>query len=211
MSGSTPEEGMVVREAVGVFHHWDNLQAAVDELTANGFDRSEISLLAGESTVQQKLGHVYTKVGELEDNPDVPRLCFVGRDSLTEGKATAIGGLGYVGAMAAIGVVVASGGTLAWAVIAGLAAGGGGAAVGSLFAHALGHGRAKDLEAQLAKGGMLLWVYTRDPDHEEKALTILRKHEADDVHVHSLARPTEPESNPLGGLQPDPFLPEART
>ncbi len=210
MSEGAPEGAVVVREAVGVFHHWNNLQAAVDELTASGFDRSEVSLLAGEATVEEKLGHVYSKVSELEDDPDAPRLCFVGRDSLTEGKATAIGALGYVGAVAAIGVVVASGGTLAWAAIAGVAAGGGGAAVGSLFAHALGRGRAKDLEAQLEKGGLLLWVYTRDAAHEEKATAILRKHGGDDVHVHSLARPSEPENNPLGGLQPDPFLPKAR-
>lgn len=212
MSESAPEgEGaVVVREAVGVFHHWNNLQAAVDELTAHGFDRSEISLLAGEATVQNTLGHVYTRVNELEDDPEVPRLCFVGRDSLTEGKATAIGGLGYIGAVAAVGAVVASGGTLAWAILAAVAAGGGGAAVGSLFAHALGRGRAKDLEAQLGKGGLLLWVYTRDAQHEERAMAVLRKHGADDVHVHSLTRPSVPEHNPLGGLQPDPFLPQAR-
>jgi len=210
MSEVALESAVVVREAVGVFHHWNNLQAAVDELLANGFDRSELSLLAGEDTVQQKLGHVYTKVSELEDNPEVPRLCFVGRDSLVEGKASAIGALGYVGAVAAVGAVVASGGTLAWAILAGVAAGGGGAAVGSLLARALGRGRAKDLEAQLDKGGLLLWVYTRDADHETRATAVLRKHGADDVHVHALQRPSEPAHNPLGGLQPDPFLPQAR-
>ena len=112
----------VCREAVGVFHHWAALQAAVDELLHNGFDRAEISMLAGEEVVERKLGHVYEKVSELEDDPNAPRIGFVGRDSLTEGKASAIGALGYVGAVAAVGAVVASGGALAWVLLAGAAA-----------------------------------------------------------------------------------------
>jgi len=197
-------------EAVGVFHQWANLQAAVDELTTRGFDRGEISMLASEAAVQQKLGHVYHRVSELEDDPDAPRIAFVGRDSLTEGKASAIGTLGYVGAVAAVGAVVASGGALAWAIIAGVAAGGGGAAIGSVFARALGRGRAKDLESQIEKGGLLLWVRTADAEHERRATAILRQHQAEDVHVHEFEVEDAPEYNPLDGLQPDPFLPRAR-
>ena len=214
MSQSEPESdamsGALVREAVGVFHTWENLQAAVDELLSHGFDRSEISLLAGERFVQNKLGHVYTKVSELEDDADAPRIAFVGRDSLTEGKASAIGTLGYVGAVAAVGAVVASGGALAWVILAGVAAGGGGAALGGLLVRALGRGHARDLETQINKGGMLLWVRTRDTEHEERATAILSRHGADDVHVHALPAPKGPAANPLDGLQPDPFLPRAR-
>lgn len=202
--------GTLVREAVGVFHAWDNLQAAVDELLSHGFDRAEISLLAGERAIQQKLGHVYTKVSELEDDADAPRIAFVGRDSLTEGKASAIGALGYLGAVAAVGAVVASGGTLAWTIFAGVAAGGGGAALGGLLARVLGRGRARDVESQINKGGLLLWVRTRDAEHERRATEILARHGADDVHVHALPAPKEPAVNPLDGLQPDPFLPKAR-
>jgi hypothetical protein len=210
MSDTAPESTTFIREAVGVFHYWDNLQRAVDDLLHNGFDRSEISLLAGEDAVSEKLGHVYEKVSELEDDPDVPRRAFVGKDSLTEGKASAIGALGYVGAVTAVGAIVASGGALAWVIIGGLAAGGGGAALGTLLARALGRGQAKDLHVQIEKGGLLLWVYTRDAEHEERATKILKMHGADDVHVHALPRPDSPETNPLGGLQPDPFLPSAR-
>ena len=94
MSEVLPGATAVVREAVGCFHHWENLQAAVDELLVNGFDRAEISMLAGEKAVEQKLGHVYQKVSDLEDDPEAPRIAFVGRDSVTEGKASAIGGAG---------------------------------------------------------------------------------------------------------------------
>lgn len=197
-------------EAVGVFHHWADLQAAVDELLHNGFDRSEISMLAGEKVVEGKLGHVYERVNELEDDPNAPRIAFVGRDSLTEGKASAIGALGYVGAVAAVGAVVASGGALAWVLLAAAAGGGGGAAVGSLLARTMGRGRAKDIEAQINKGGLLLWVRTCSTDREGRASEILKKHGAADVHVHNFEGAQIPEINPLGGWQPDPFLPKAR-
>lgn len=202
--------GSVVREAVGVFHAWDNLQAAVDECLAHGFDRAEISLLAGERTVEDKLGHVYTRVKELEDDPDAARAAFVGRDSLTEAKAFAISGLGYVGAVAAVGAVVASGGTLAAAIGAAVAAGLGGAGLGTVLSRAVGRERAHDLEAQLNKGGLLLWVRTRDGAHEAQAVEILKKHRADDVHVHDIPVSAEPEDDPLTGVEPDPFLPKAR-
>ena len=197
-------------EAGGVLHHCDNLQAAVDELMNNGFDRADISMLAGEEVIERKLGHVYEKVSELEDEPNVPRIAFVERDSVTEGKASAIGTLGYVGAVAAVGAVVASGGALAWVLLAGAAGGGGGAALGSLLARAMGRGRAKDTEAQINKGGLLLWVRTCSTDRERRATEILKKHGADDVHVHSFEGAKLPEFDPLDGWQPDPFLPRAR-
>ena len=210
MSETAVEKATPCREAVGVFHQWADLRAAVDELLLNGFDRADVSMLAGEQVVERKLGHVYEKVTELEDDANAPRVAFVGRDSMTEGKASAIGALGYVGAAAAVGAVVASGGALAWVLLAGVAAGGGGAALGTLLARTLGRGRAKDIEAQIDKGGLLLWVRTCDADREARATAVLRKHGADDVHVHSFEGARGPEFNPLGGLQPDPFLPQAR-
>src|SRR5512144_1711257 len=201
MSETAVEKSTPCREAVGVFHQWADLRAAVDELLLNGFDRADVSMLAGEQVVQRKLGHVYEKVNELEDDANAPRIAFVGRDSLTEGKASAIGTLGYVGAAAAVGAVVASGGALAWVLLAAAAGGGGGAAVGSLLARAMGRGRAKDTEAQINKGGLLLWVRTCSTDRERRATEILKKHGAEDVHVHSFEGAKVPEFDPLDGWQ----------
>lgn len=198
------------REAVGVFQDWKSLQAAVDELMNSGFDRSELSLLAAKKVVEEKLGHVYDKVAELEDDPKVPRTAFIGRDSLTEGRAGIIGGLAYVGAVAAIGAVVASGGTLAAAIGAAAVAGGSGGLIGTLGARWLGRDRAKAVQEQIDKGGLLLWVRLRDPAHEDRAVAVLNRHAANDVHVHELARSSDPEADPLSGLEPDPFLPRAR-
>lgn len=210
MSEGAVDSNTPCREAVGVFHEWVQLRAAVDELLLNGFDRAEISMLAGEKVVERKLGHVYRKVSELEDDMSVPRVAFVGRDSLVEGRASAIGVLGYLGAATAVGAVVASGGALAWVILAGAAAGGGGAALGTLLARAMGRNHGKDLQAQIDKGGLLLWVRTCQASREAGATEILRKHGAEDVHVHDFEGARVPEINPMGGWQPDPFLPQAK-
>ncbi len=56
-----------VKEAVAVFDNVKQLQDAIDELESSGFDRAEISLLASSGAVETKLGHMYEKVEELED------------------------------------------------------------------------------------------------------------------------------------------------
>lgn len=199
-----------LREAVGVFHHWNNLSAAVDELLNHGFDRSDISLLAGEKVVTDKLGHVYNKVSELEDDPNAPRVAYSAGDAVTEGKTAAIGALGYIGALAAVGAIVASGGTLAAAALGAAAAGGGGAVLGGLLSRLIGRDRARNIEAQLEKGGLLLWVRTRTPECEQKAIDTLKRHGGEDVHVHEIVTDLTPARDPLDGRTPDPFLPGAR-
>jgi hypothetical protein len=139
-----------VREAVGVFHDRDSLLTAVDELTSSGFDRAELNLLAAERAIEDKLGHNYQKVQELEDDATVPRAAFVGVHSLAEGKTGMIGGLAYIGAVAAAGAVVASGGTLAGAIAAAAIAGGGAGLLGGVGARMLGRDQAQSLKRQTA-------------------------------------------------------------
>ena len=160
----------VIREAVGVFHDRNALQNAVEDLLNAGFDRSEISLLAGEQAVEQKLGHAYQKVQELEDDAVVPRAAFVGNHSMSLGRIGMIGGLAYIGATVAAGAVVASGGALVLTIVAAALAGGGGGLLGGWAARLLGRDRAETLRRQLDHGGLLLWVGLRDEAHERRAL-----------------------------------------
>lgn len=206
------EQGNVrmIREAVAVFHDYKTFQDAVDDLLNAGFEYSDISLLASERTVQEKLGHRYEKVSELEDDPDVPRVAYADRDSMVEGRAALAGGLGYIGAVAAAGAIVATGGTLAAIIAGAVIAGGSGGLIGTLAARWLGRDRAKDVQTQLDKGGLLLWVRLRDEEVERRALRILKRLSADDVHVHELPAPKNPEGAPWQGRSPDPFLPGAK-
>jgi len=71
-----------VREAVGVFHRAEELQAAIDDLLQSGFHRAELSLLASEHAVNRKLGHRYRKVSSLEDDPVIPRAAYVSPEAI---------------------------------------------------------------------------------------------------------------------------------
>ena len=180
--------GEPVREVVGIFHDPDRLQAAIDELLSSGFDRAELSLLAGEHAVEQRLGHRYRKVGELADDPVIPRSAYVSTEAVGWAEGGLIGGLLYVGATLAAGAVVVSGGPLAMAIAAAAVTGGTGALIGSVLARWVGYNHAHHLQDQLEHGGLLLWVRTWNAEEEERAALILRNQAGESCHGASTTR-----------------------
>ncbi|HEX6008259.1 MAG TPA: hypothetical protein VFY80_09860, partial [Burkholderiales bacterium] len=183
---SREQEPRTIREAVCVFNRPEDLQDAIDELLSSGFHRAELSLLASEHAVEEKLGHRYEKVNALADHPTVPRAAYVSTEAIGDAEGGLIGGLMYVGAVAGAGAIVASGGTLAAIIAATAVAGGAGGLVGSILAKWLGNHHAHYLQEQLDQGGLLLWVRTRTAEDERRAITVLRKHSGREVHVHAL-------------------------
>ncbi len=173
-------------EAVGVFHDEKSLRTAVDELLISGFNRAAINLLAGQQAVETKLRHSYTKIAELEDDPGVPRVAYIESDSRIEAESVAVGGLAYVGAVASAGAIVASGGSILATLLAVTIAGGLGGLIGAALAKIIDKHHAHYLQMQLEKGGLVLWVTVANRDQESRALEILKRLRADDVHVHQL-------------------------
>lgn len=176
----------MVEEAVAVFHSADDLQAAMDELQSNGFMRQELSILADEKAVEEKLGHHYKKVRAAEDDKDAPRTIFIPNETIGEAEGSAIGLPLYLAATTAAAVTVASGGTALAAAVSAAAAGAAGAGIGGIFARMIAKHHADFLQEQVDLGGILLWVNLRSPDMIEKATAILKKHSAHDVHVHRI-------------------------
>lgn len=185
-----------IREAVAVFTDAEAFEAAIEDLESAGFDRAEISLLASPEAIDDKLGHRYEKVRSLGDDPDTPRAAYVETESVGSGEGSLIGGLTYVPAVTAAGAVVTSGGALAAAVAAAVGFGGAGAALGTALASWLGRQHADNIQAQLERGGLLLWVRTRDAEHEQRALAILSRHGGADAHVHDVPAPARSGSIP---------------
>jgi hypothetical protein len=175
-----------VREAVGVFDRATAFQAAIDELLTSGFDRADLSVLAASDAVDAKLGHHYSKIADLEENPDAPREAYTAPEAFGEAQGALASVLLYVGAITATGVVIASGGAVAAAIGAAALAGGTGAAIGAVLGKFLGKDHADTLQDQIDRGGLLLWVRTRDTAHESSAKAILAKHGATGVHVHTI-------------------------
>lgn len=172
-----------VREAVGILDSEPELQAAIDDLLSHGFDRAEISVLAPVAAVEEKLGHRFKSVADIEDDPEAMSQAYVPVESIGDAEGAVIGGLMYVGAFAGI-VLVASGGVLA-AALAALAVGGSGTAIGIALARFMTQHHADYIAKQLEKGGLLLWVRTWDQEDEAKATKILSAHSAHDVHIHA--------------------------
>ncbi len=183
MAEQSPER---VREAVAVFEDVGALEAAVEELLEAGFAKEDINLLAGFDTVERKLGHRYRRVEDLEDLPQAPRTAFVSVRDLEEGEKAVATSLTVLPALIAAGLVVGSGGAVLAAVSAAAV---GGALLATAFQHWMDERRARWLVEQLERGGILLWVRTPDEERERKALEILRRHAAHDVHLHDIPRP----------------------
>jgi hypothetical protein len=179
------QDTCTISEAVGIFDRSEDLQAAIDELLSSGFHRSQLSLLAGASAVEAKLGH-FERVNPLADDPAVPRSAYVSPEAIGDAEGGLIGALVYVGAATAAGIVVASGGSLAAIVTAVVLAGGTGGLLGSVLAAWLGGNHAHYLQEQIDRGGLLLWVRTRSTADERRAVDILKKHSGGKVHVHAL-------------------------
>jgi hypothetical protein len=193
------QEVTTIPEAVGVFHQAEDLQSAIDELLSSGFHRSELGLLADVSTVERKLGHRLGNSSALADDAAAPRSAYVSPEAIGDAEGGLIGGLVYVGAAVAAGVAVASGGTLAVIITAVVLAGGTGGLLGSVLATWLGDHHARYIQEQIERGGLLLWVHTRTSADEARAVDILKKHSAGQVHVHRL--PTDAVEPVYGRLQ----------
>jgi hypothetical protein len=175
-----------VSEAVGIFRRSEDLQSAIDELLSSGFDRADLSLLASEHAVEEKLGHHYEKVSALADHPTVPRVAYTSTEAIGGAEGALIGGLMYVGAGVGSGAIVASGGTLAAAIASVALTGGVGGLIGSVLAKWVGDHHAHYLQEQMDHGGLLLWVRIWNAEDEMRALRILKKHSGGDVHAHVL-------------------------
>jgi hypothetical protein len=187
---SVTQPPLIVREAVGVFKSAENLQAAIDDLLQSGFHRAELSLLASEHAVEEKLGHRYRKVSSFADDPLIPRAAYVSPEAIGGAEGGLIGVLMYVGAMAAAGAIVASGGTLTAVLVGAALTGGAGGLIGSILAKWVGEDHARQLQQQVDHGGLLLWVRTWTSSHEERAISILKKHSGEQVHIHALPAET---------------------
>lgn len=171
-----------VREAVGIFRSEPELQGAIDDLLTHGFARCELSLRgAAAATTAGRTPEA------LADDPAAPRTDHFCTEALGNAEGSLIGGFAILPAFGAAWAAGAAGaGMLA---IGGLTvvSGGAGAVVGAALAALLARHHAANLAGQLAEGGLLLWVRTRSPELEQRALGILARHAGTHVHSHAIA------------------------
>lgn len=173
-----------IPEAVGIFETFETLQKAIYDLMIAGFSRYDISLLADQKVLEEKLGTSYWTAPELADNPDAPRASFVSEEAIGELEGTIVGGLFFLGSYIAMLALLTPASTIA-ASIAAIAIGGSPTAVvGTLLARRVGKHHKDYYATQIQHGGILLWVRTWDKEKEELAVKILKGHSGRAVHVH---------------------------
>lgn len=175
-----------IREAIGVFFDANTLGAALDELLSSNFTRKDIGLLAGEYTVRDALGHLYTEANESAGDPEGPRVAFVRNESIGDTLHALLGSLFFTGATTAAGAAVVSAAVLGGSLLAATTGAAAIAGIGAALGLIIHQSDAEYLEQQVDEGHLLLFVRTRDAAHEKQALDILSRHSAYDVRVHSV-------------------------
>ncbi len=173
-----------VREAVGVFEDEESLDAAVSELEKTAFPRQDISVLGGGDALNRKFGTVEIETASIEDNPDTPRGSPVRPEEKAIGAGVVISGLAYVGGcIAAIAANSMPDIALLYSIAAGSLMGGILGAVIVVFMRAQYN---RNIDRQIRKGGLVVWVRTPEPTLEKTACAIMQKHGAHDVHIHDI-------------------------
>lgn len=175
------QEVCIARAAVGVFKRTQDFQGAIDDLLTSGFDRTKVTLLTSEHAVQEKLRQRYQNISALARDPVVHRPVYHSTDAVGIIEAGLIAAL-YSAAMAATGAVMFHG-TFATVIGVTATAATAGALIGAILAKCVEVRREHRLQAQVDRGGLLLWVGTRSGEDEKRAVKILKMHSADDVHL----------------------------
>lgn len=176
ITATSPDEVAMIREAVGIFLGKDDLQLAIDDLLEAGFERTAFGLLAGENTVQQKLGDIYISTNKYMESANAPNTAFVHKDSVGDTVHALTGQLYFLGATTLAGGAVLTAGILGGAAMvasAGVIAVG---AVGAVIGMILQQSDAEYLEEHVNAGNLVFFVRINDSRQETQAKNILAKH-----------------------------------
>lgn len=184
-SGATgPVPGMF-KEAVCVFNNPKDLQNCIRTLEGSAFPRQDISVMGQRSELEEVFSAPAIDPYKVMDDPSTPRQAPARPEEQTIGASALIGGSAYVGAMAMAltAGAVALPATIVGAAVLGAAGGG---ALGAVLTKLLGDNYSKNIEEQINKGGLLLWVRTPDEHKEMLAKVIMRQHNGHSVHIQQM-------------------------
>ena len=194
------------REIVGLFADEASLNAAIDELMQIGLRPIDMSLLADSRSLPESVKSATPAARDLEDRADVDRAAYVSSDTRSEGLAALFGLPVYVASSGAAAAAVLGGAALVPTIAVVAGAGIAGGVVGLLLARMFGHKHAERIQNQIAGGGLLLWVHAPDVTRDGKVIEILKRHGAQDVHVHTVKRSWGIADVPFSTIDPDPLI-----
>ena len=180
--GQSVHSNTYVPEAVGLFEDAAKLQDAIRELEATAFPRDAISVLGSRKQIEEKFGQATVDPIAAEDREDTPRQSPSRPEEQTIGAGVLVGCATYIGVVSA-GIAIAPA-TMPLTLMAIMLGGGSGALVGSLMLNLIRRNFDRNIEGQIERGGLLLWVRTPDADREILACSIMRRNGGKNVHIH---------------------------
>jgi hypothetical protein len=165
---------------VGVLPTPQALQDVVDRLEVAGFDHAQFGILAPENAVKD-----WRSSKAIAQDTRVRSTALPDRESEDAAEGGLLGAGILLGALALGAGPILAGGGLGIALASVLTGGGAGALVGGLMARGFHKRHAEYVENELARGGLVLWILTRNIDQEEEAQEALRDAAATDVQVQA--------------------------
>lgn len=164
MSDTNPAT-TIQREVVGLFADRAGLEAAIKDLRASGFNRTDLSLLTSHESI------------DVSDETSGLSLRERLLPLLTEWR--------YEVPLVGAGLIALASGPTGAAIAALVGAGVGVAAVRDLVDEVTSLPDTEEFARELEAGAVALWVYVGDdPAKETKARDILREHHASNIHMH---------------------------
>jgi hypothetical protein len=157
----------MIREAVASFATKEQFRAAVGRLLGAGFKPADLSVLASHDSLEVAGG--------------VPGYAGKPGSSLFAGLTDEVN---FLGPLTVAGIVLISGGPVAAALGALIAAGLGGAAIKEVLDRYSANEHSAEFSAALKAGAVLLWVRVDDPELEAAATRILEETGGHHVHMH---------------------------
>ncbi|MCB2101937.1 MAG: hypothetical protein KDE22_13760 [Rhodobacterales bacterium] len=162
-SSATAPRGALHREAVGLFADRAHFEAAVAALMDAGFERTDLSVLAGHESL------------DAAGSPGKPW-----RDAMT----ALVGELKYEGPLVASGAILLAGGPVAATVAGLIGAATAGVAAKEVIDEVSAKPRTEAFARALEAGSVILWVRAADAAAEDRALALLEKNGGTNVHIH---------------------------
>ncbi len=157
-----------VQEVQGVFPSDGAMQDAIAKLTLAGFDRADLSLPA----TNPAAGMATPELGAAPPTTETDI-----RQMRTMGTSMA----GAIGAFAAAGATIATGGAAGVAIAAAAAVGAGSALAANASGNAAGNVQTEARNEAAAAGQLVLAVHANDPARQAMATRIMRESGATDV------------------------------
>jgi hypothetical protein len=209
-------EKVKVREVTGVFPSREAIIAAVDDLLLDGFERPDIDVVAEGPQPNKGIDPSTVPAVELADIPEAPRQGFVALEdtaaiyalcvAVTGCFGTIIGALVGIASRGTTAFIFSARGTTAFVIYCAVVGAIIGCGLGVVIARLMGWRWIQTPNKLTNFDGLVLWVRVRTPDHEQKALRILKLHGAEALRVHEIERSKRVDDLPLSALRPDPWL-----